>query len=123
MRTYHTGATRKRILPIDLDLGDASAPPPGSDITFHPAPSSASKKPKSAGKLLSTLPNNPSQGFALVRLEMAERACWNSVEPEDQARLTVSHEGQEFDVFASQGKAFLYAIEQQRKDDLAKQQQ
>lgn len=99
MRTYHTGATRKRILPIRLfPLGNPSAelstyigadgPGPegpaglqvgkGVDITYHPPASSATQRTKSAGKILSLHPTHSSVGLGLVRLEFAERSWWST---------------------------------------------
>ncbi|WVQ94278.1 hypothetical protein IAU59_001357 [Kwoniella sp. CBS 9459] len=109
VRTYHTGATRKRILPvrlIPLDFGDPhrnsssslldyltssssgsfkstipSIPTDalgGLEITYHPPASSASKKPRSAGKILSLSSTQPNVGLALVRIEMAEKSCWTT---------------------------------------------
>ena len=49
MRTYHTGATRKRILPVLVDDGLLGT----GDITYHPPASAASQKSRPAGKVLS----------------------------------------------------------------------
>ncbi|WRT63322.1 uncharacterized protein IL334_000227 [Kwoniella shivajii] len=100
VRTYHTGATRKRILPIRLiplnkggSLSDYIHPASSSsssdpsvlsggidiggdlDITYHPPSSAPSKKSRSAGKILTL---KGSIGLGLVRLEMAERSWWSN---------------------------------------------
>ncbi|WVW81387.1 hypothetical protein I302_103379 [Kwoniella bestiolae CBS 10118] len=103
VRTYHTGATRKRILPIRLlplnqtqSIGEyLSSPSPspaqipndlsgeGLEITYTPSSSSASKKSRSAGKILSlhsstnTNVGDIGLGLGLVRIEFAERSCWS----------------------------------------------
>ncbi|WWC57694.1 uncharacterized protein I303_100228 [Kwoniella dejecticola CBS 10117] len=130
VRTYHTGATRKRILPIrllplvgggssnggssshkgpvaqDQDIpgnstssASASASASASsisdipqitdqlEITYHPPSTAASKKPRSAGKILSLHPQFTSVGLGLVRLEFAEKACWSP----DAISLSLSH--------------------------------
>lgn len=100
MRTYHTGATRKRILPIRLfpldqpssildhytgPTAETTQPGPpglkvgnGVDITYHPPASSATQRTKAAGKILSLHPTISSVGLGLVRLEFAERAWWSA---------------------------------------------
>ncbi|WVQ82624.1 hypothetical protein IAT38_004756 [Cryptococcus sp. DSM 104549] len=92
VRTYHTGATRKRILPIRLFSLEGVAPlaelissseslsEAGSDlldITYYPPASSATQKPRSAGRVLSL---HNSMGLALVRLEMVERCWWSGAD-------------------------------------------
>lgn len=94
VRTYHTGATRKRILPVrlfplsaststsllDLSVSPDSASsislPAAAELTYTPPSNAPSKKPRSAGKVLSVA-SNSSIGLALVRLEFAERACFS----------------------------------------------
>ena len=94
VRTYHTGATRKRILPISLfplapsllemPLEEAITAPHrtpspisgqmiGGDIIYHPPPDAASQKPRPAGKILSLHPTANQVGLGLVRLEYTER--------------------------------------------------
>ena len=106
VRTYHTGNTRKRIMPIKFyppsgtpsaaprswsDLpSDATRPQLGDAITFMPPESSASKKPKAGVKVLSVHPDY-AVGLGLVRLELAERvhglpAFGQAVEAHDQAK-------------------------------------
>jgi len=103
VRTYHTGATRKRILPIRLRSLPPATLASGLDITYHPPSSSASRKPKSAGRLLSLHPAVTNVGLGLVRLEMAERSCWQT---DDPGRLTVKIDGEEYDVDVGKGEAF-----------------
>ncbi|ODN89617.1 mitochondrial protein [Cryptococcus wingfieldii CBS 7118] len=132
VRTYHTGATRKRILPVRLFPMDhsgsildlISSPSPASsleatfplDITFHPPTSSASKKPRSAGKILSL---HNTVGLALVRLEMAERTWWSSDNLATSAsqwaqgetgRLTTQINGKEYGLYVGQGEAYASAL-------------
>lgn len=57
-RTHHTGVVRKRVMPVrvravDSESGSSSTPPAvGADLRAPPAPGSASKRSKSAGKLI-----------------------------------------------------------------------
>lgn len=121
VRTYMRGATHKRILPVHLfPLSDLSLPlPPISttaiptspeDISFHPEPDSATKRVKSAGKLLCP-------GLALLRVEMARKACWSGNWStvgdwvQGSARLTVSIEGVEYGVWVNKGEAYAAALE------------
>lgn len=128
VRTYHTGATRKRILPVRLfplsgseSLPDtASSSGPGlsgaTELTYTPPSSSASKKPRSAGKVLSLAPNS-NMGMALVRLEFAERACfslgdepskdWKSA---DVGRLTTQIGDQTYGVWVDKGVGYAAAL-------------
>lgn len=103
VRTYHTGATRKRILPIRLQTPPPAALGSGLDITYHPPSSAASQRPKSAGRLLSLHPAATQVGLGLVRLEMAERSCWQT---DDPGRLTVNMDGVEYGVEVGKGEAF-----------------
>lgn len=135
VRTYHTGATRKRILPVRLipldqtssssisdllssspqqSLDEVSTP---LDITYHPPSSSATRKPRSAGKILSL---HNAVGLALVRLEMAERCWWSgdilrsSVSQwldSGAGRLTTQVNGKEWGVYVGQGEAYAAALE------------
>lgn len=83
-RTHHTGVVRKRVMPVRLRAsggGDASAttsspPPVGADLRAPPAPGSASKRSKSAGKLLAVAPDRQKQGsyVALASLRLAHVA-------------------------------------------------
>lgn len=153
VRTYHTGATRKRILPLHffplsdpaLSLSDlpvsslepsSSSPTtvpisPGSNIIFHPGPSSASveggdstsssaasstsTRPKAAGKILSQLSN---VGLGMVRLEMADRSWW-ARQPQPQTvgeymrgpRLTAELGGEQWGVKVGMGEAYGQMLE------------
>ncbi|OXH41736.1 mitochondrial protein [Cryptococcus neoformans] len=133
VRTYHTGATRKRILPVRLIPLDQScsishllsSSPRQSldevnmplDITYHPPSSSATRKPRSAGKILSL---HNAVGLALVRLEMAERCWWSgdilrsSVSQwldSGAGKLTTKVNGKEWGVYVEQGEAYAAALE------------
>lgn len=140
VRTYHTGATRKRVLPIRLfPLSDPTASlaqftsptsllegPSGSkvgngaDVTFHPSKSSASQRPKSAGKILSLHPAVSSVGLGLVRLEFAERTWWSAPLREgatvqdyldgEAGRLSASIGGTEWGVYVGKGEAYAAAL-------------
>jgi len=104
VRTYHTGATRKRILPIRLDDAVRSESlPTGGEIIYHPPQSAASRKARSAGKILA-LHNGASIGLALIRLEMAERSNWTT--EHDRGKLTVDIDGKSVEVFVGQGEAY-----------------
>ncbi|OCF34758.1 mitochondrial protein [Kwoniella heveanensis CBS 569] len=158
VRTYHTGATRKRILPIRLIplnssssntsnttllehlTNPASSFPASSssgaaipadalgglELTYHPPSSSASKKPRSAGKLLSLSPSS-NVGLALVRLEMAEKSCWATTGAEagenvlslsvarwkeggDFGKLITKIGDVEYGVYVDQGEAYAAAL-------------
>lgn len=129
VRTYHTGATRKRILPLRLfplqpdnsipsSLLDSEPVSPGSfgDVIYHPPASSATKKPKSAGKILSLHDTYGTIGLGLLRLEMVERTWWNrpacsDVEEWSQgARLTTTMNGVEYGVYVEQGEAYAASL-------------
>ncbi|WWD22769.1 hypothetical protein CI109_107262 [Kwoniella shandongensis] len=150
VRTYHTGATRKRILPIRLlplnsssssstplsslitsPISTSSSSTPTSlplEVTYHPPSSSATRKPRSAGKILSLYGNTV--GLALVRLEMVERSWWSGGKCLDSTvgewtesgvgRLTTQIEGQGWGVFVDKGEAYgaalQYQQEQQQQD-------
>ncbi|WWC67216.1 uncharacterized protein I206_101123 [Kwoniella pini CBS 10737] len=102
VRTYHTGATRKRILPIRLipldsniqenlisnyinndnnPLGNLKIPKISEleqlEITYHPPFTSLSKKTRSAGKILSFHSIENSIGLGLIRIEFIEKSCWS----------------------------------------------
>ena len=141
VRTYHTGATRKRILSIRLLPLDSSArdtplsqllppsPPStmslqnasvaGTDITYHPPSSSASKKPRSAGKILALHNSVTSVGLGLVRLEFAER-CWWSVDvtsgtigewlDSGMGRLSATIGETEYGVYVDKGEAYASSL-------------
>ena len=139
VRTYHTGATRKRVLPIRLfplsnptaSLDQYTSPtslqevPSGSktgtrlDVTYHPSKSSASQRPKSAGKILTLYPTVSSVGLGLVRLEFAERTWWTAPLREgatvqdymdgETGRLSASIGGEEWGVYVGKGEAFAAA--------------
>ncbi|WVR03195.1 hypothetical protein IAU60_000186 [Kwoniella sp. DSM 27419] len=138
VRTYHTGATRKRILPVRLiplnqggSLADflppsspstsasqtlASSPGP-LEITYHPPESAASKKARSAGRILAL--QQGSIGLGLVRLEMAEKAWWSgdistgSVQEwleSGVGRLTTQIGDTTFGVHVDKGEAYAEAL-------------
>lgn len=143
VRTYHTGATRKRILPIRLfpldtpsaQLSTLISPEPSStgppgldagkgvDIMFHPGPGSATRRSKSAGRILSTHPTSSSVGLGLVRLEFAERTWWSSPLQQratipdwaegSNGRLSASIGGTEWGVYVGQGEAYGAALRDQ----------
>ncbi|TDL29336.1 Aminomethyltransferase folate-binding domain-containing protein [Rickenella mellea] len=79
VRTYHTGAVRKRILPVKIEYAKATSgtppsPPHHSDIKAVVLNSSASTnkpRPRGTGKLLSTCNDI---ALALLRLEHVEGA-------------------------------------------------
>ncbi|WWC97456.1 hypothetical protein V866_004336 [Kwoniella sp. B9012] len=140
VRTYHTGATRKRILPIRLiplttntntntSLSDfLSTPtqiPIGQtdeqlEITYTPSSSASSKKPRSAGKILSLHPSSMGVGLGLVRIEFAERSCWSTInlnqsikdwyENEENHRLTTKIGDQIYGVYVDKGEAYSEAL-------------
>ncbi|ORX34961.1 putative transferase CAF17, mitochondrial [Kockovaella imperatae] len=135
VRTYHTGATRKRILPISLfpipvneaggDLSDliprpldktlARAISPDAEITYHPPPDAPSQKPRPAGKILSVHPTISQVGLGMVRLEFAERAWWSrDVAHLGQwlagGRLTTTVNGTELGVYVDTGEAYDSAV-------------
>lgn len=93
VRTYHTGQTRKRIMPIRLlppdeaASGKASAgslpswpaadattsrPTAGMAIEYVPAPDAASQKRRPAVRVLSVHPDY-AVGLGLMRIELVER--------------------------------------------------
>lgn len=141
VRTYHTGATRKRVLPIRLfPLSDPNASVDqytslstlqvgpsglkvgnGVDITYHPSKSSASQRPKSAGKILSLHPTVSSVGLGLVRLEFAERTWWapsvrvgatvQDYLDNEGGRLSASIGGDDWGVYVDKGEAYSAALE------------
>ncbi|KAK4684122.1 hypothetical protein P7C73_g6080, partial [Tremellales sp. Uapishka_1] len=126
VRTYHTGATRKRILPVRLYPLDAEFDPSSSklpeiahhfplplEITYHPPKSSASQKPKSAGKVVS-LHDVYSVGLGLVRIEMAEKSWWTG-EREDRGRLRVRVGDVEYGVWVGKGEALGAAMEEEQR--------
>ncbi|GMK56954.1 hypothetical protein CspeluHIS016_0307940 [Cutaneotrichosporon spelunceum] len=140
VRTYHTGATRKRILPVylypladgpgglatsplsleslDADLGSgpmvdletldslslAGATRSQVDITYTPPASAASKKARSAGRLLTLSHAAPGIGLGLVRLEWAGRT-WDG-----EGTLSVELGGTRWGVWVSKGEAYAAAL-------------
>lgn len=127
MRTYMRGATHKRILPVQLfSLSNPSSPLPPTeaiaietrqvDIAFHPGPESATKRAKSAGKLVSS-------GLALLRVEMARKACWSGVSKtvgewlQDSARLTVDVDGVQHGIWVAKGEAYAAALEAAEREE------
>ena len=125
VRTYHTGATRKRILPIQLfpleepcDASELLSSAMGAEIIFHPSESSESKKPRSAGRILSLHPTESTVGLGLVRLEMADRTNWpESIaewkEPE-RGRLMTRVAGRNWGIQVGMGEAYRQLYEKQR---------
>lgn len=139
VRTYHTGATRKRILPIRLIPTDPSSaskslfdfistpligerptkPVSAQEILYHPGPDAASKKPRSAGKILATHDTVHSAGLGLVRLEYAERACWSGFGSttigewlsSENGKMTVSIGNSEWGVWVGKGEAYAAALD------------
>lgn len=130
VRTYHTGATRKRLLPAYLYLlsegpGDILAsgspspsplPLPGlvggaqrADIMYTPPAGAASKKARSAGKLLALSNASPAVGMALVRLEWADRACWAN--GGENGTLSVDIGGTQYGVWIGKGEGYAAALE------------
>ncbi|TXT05054.1 hypothetical protein VHUM_03874 [Vanrija humicola] len=135
VRTYHTGATRKRILPVRLfplsgsaplasvAEGSASGPSRGGqqgiDITFTPSSDSKSKKPRSAGKLLALHADSTSVGLALIRLEFADRAWWADGASDGtvadwvsgaKGTLTAEVGGTRWGVWVGKGEAYAEAL-------------
>ncbi|KAK6904814.1 mitochondrial protein [Kwoniella mangroviensis CBS 8886] len=142
VRTYHTGATRKRILPIRLiplttntnpntslsDYLSTATPtqiPIGQtdeqlEITYTPSSSASSKKPRSAGKILSLHPSSMGVGLGLVRIEFAERSCWSNInlnqsiknwyENDENHRLTTKIGDQTYGVYVDKGEAYGEAL-------------
>lgn len=132
MRTYHTGATRKRILPVylyPLSSGPGALSTPASplsmtsaltsspglvggpqrvDIMYTPPASSASKKARSAGKLLVLSDAAPGVGLGLIRLEWADRACW--AEGTERGVLSVEVGGEKWGVWVGKGEGYAAAL-------------
>ncbi|CAK9779781.1 Aminomethyltransferase folate-binding domain-containing protein [Cutaneotrichosporon oleaginosum] len=128
VRTYHTGATRKRILPVYLypleagpgalsssaltvdDVSSLPALPPlkgGAqrvDIMYTPPAGAASKKSRSAGKLLALSDAAPGVGLGLVRLEWAGRT-WDG-----EGTLSVEVDGAKYGVWVGKGEAYAAAL-------------
>ena len=148
VRTYHTGATRKRILPIRLfPLSEPATPLDqcilptkldhdgpaglkvgnGVDIIYHPSKTSASQRPKSAGKILSLHPTVSSVGLGLVRLEFADRAWWSAplragatvqdYMNSEGGRLSASIGGTDWGVHVGKGEAYGAALESSNETD------
>ena len=127
VRTYHTGATRKRILPIRLiPLTEPCDPPErplavGTEIIFHPSESSASKKPRSAGRILSLHPSVSTVGLGLVRLEMADKANWpENIEQwkeSERGRFMTTIAGRDWGIQVGRGEAYRQLYERQRLVD------
>lgn len=118
VRTYHTGATRKRLLPLRLyPVGESRAVSGApqlhepADLKWVPPPGAASQRPKPAGKVLAALADEAGAagaagalGIGLVRLEFAERACWGADARNGELRTTIN--GEEWLVQADRGEAF-----------------
>ena len=90
VRTYHTGVTRKRILPIRVADGFVG------EIIYHPPADAASQKPRTAGRIIAS---RGELGLGLVRLEYAERACWTN---QPVGRLTAC----DSEVMVGKGEAY-----------------
>jgi folate-binding Fe-S cluster repair protein YgfZ len=104
VRTYHTGATRKRILPIHLDTpAHPGALYSGADISYHPPSNAASQKVRSAGKILA-MHGTSSVGLGLVRLEMLAKSCWSVTG--ERGKLSVNMGGQTIGLFVGDGEAY-----------------
>lgn len=111
VRTYHTGATRKRILPLRLfsmaGLDTPALNGTGQDILFHPGPDATTKRPKAAGRVLSQI---NSVGLGLVRLEMVDKSWQREVRSMEDwhngPRLTVEVGGETFGVKVGHGEAY-----------------
>ena len=108
VRTYHTGATRKRILPITLQ---SSSLPSGhlaepSEIFYQPPPSAASQKVRSAGKILAL---HDKVGLGLVRVEMAEKSCWVDGGDQDRGSLFINVDGKNVQIAVNRGEAYAAA--------------
>lgn len=83
-RTHHTGVVRKRIMPArirpkgDTATDSQASPAVGADLRAPPAPGSASKRSKSAGKLVAVSKDTASQSgtehLALATLRLAHVA-------------------------------------------------
>lgn len=136
VRTYHTGATRKRILPIrflplenesvtlrDLCRGSPAAivGPDAAEIVYVPARSASSQKPKSAGRILSRHATM-NVGLGLVRVELAERTWWHSPllemtvkewKDSDKPRLLVSDGDRQWGLYVDKGEAFQASLDAQ----------
>jgi hypothetical protein len=130
VRTYHTGATRKRILPVRLfplsstaALSSVAASAPGAgpalpiptvDIMYTPPASAASKKARSAGKLLSLHPTASDVGLALVRLEFSERVWADESGSIDHwgtsGTLTAEIGGTKWGVYVGHGEAYAESL-------------
>ncbi|CAO1637020.1 unnamed protein product [Sympodiomycopsis kandeliae] len=101
-RTHHTGVVRKRIMPArirpkdDAAISSGAAPPVGADLRAPPAPGSASKRSKSAGKLVavtadtSSADTTGSEYLALATLRLAHVAGENA-----QLHFTSSEGGEQ----------------------------
>ena len=139
VRTYHTGATRKRILPIALfptlegqhhtPLSELVSNPPfaeathhgagaptESEIRYYPPLDAPSQKPRPAGKIVSLHPSVGHVGLGLVRLEYAERSWWNAdISTLGQwlqgGRLLAEINGQEVGVYVDKGEAYHAALQ------------
>lgn len=127
VRTYHTGATRKRILPLRLfpldqslptDFLDLPAQAPGAigDVLYHPPSTSATKKPKSAGRVLSLHSAYGTLGLGLLRLEMVDRTWSQPTSIEEwvngtSARLTTNMGGKDYGVYVGKGEAYAASLD------------
>ena len=82
---------------------------------FHPPPSAASQKPRSAGKILRMHPTANHIGLGLVRLEYAERVWWHGAAPSDAlGTLTAKVGNVEWRVWVGKGEAYAAALDAQK---------
>ena len=92
----------------------------GAEIIYHPPPGAALKKPRPAGKILSTHAVHTSVGLGLVRVEMADRVWWTppldgAVSTSEWAqgargRLIAEVGGVEMGVYIGQGEAYAASL-------------
>lgn len=87
VRTYHTGAVRKRILPVQLVLSTSHPPLPGSQIS-DPA------SRRGGGRLLSFLPSR-GVGLALLRTQGLRKPKEETVQSEQEHLLRIQDGDQE----------------------------
>jgi hypothetical protein len=103
------------------------------DITYHPPLSSATQRPKPAGKILSTHSAYSTIGLGLVRLEYAEKSWWadpivQSIKNgltvgqwrqgeggEAGGRLIARNGEEEWGVYVDKGRAYGDALEEMKR--------
>jgi hypothetical protein len=91
--------------------------PAAVDITYTPPPTAASKKSRSAGRILALHPLASNVGLALVRLEFAERVWGHGLDltVADYASglhgtLTAEIDGKQWGVYVGHGEAYASAL-------------